>query len=93
MLFSQYQQIKSHLEAVEAIITTSKQSADIGELLNHKHLKEKKTNRTIFYKSLKTSDFWQDKACLYEMLSMMIAILVHCSLYSQNSVLISKPGL
>ena len=27
------------------------------------------------------------------MLSMMIAILVHCFLYSQNSVLISKPGL
>ena len=33
--FRSHQQSKSHLEAAEAIITTPKQSADIGELLNH----------------------------------------------------------
>lgn len=47
--FRRHQQSKSHLEAVEAIITTPKQSADIGELLNHEHLEQKKTNRAMFF--------------------------------------------
>ena len=34
-----------------------------------------------------------DKVCLYGMLWTRIAILVHCSPYSQNSVLITRPEL
>ena len=91
--FRHHQQSKSHLEAVEAIITTPKQSADIGELLNHEHLEQKKTNTAMFLQILENIRFLARQGCLYEILSMMIAILVHCSLYSQNSILILKPGL
>ena len=63
--FRSHKQSKSHLEAVEAIITAPMQSADIGELLNREHLEQKKTNRAIFIQILETSDLFSQVLLLH----------------------------